>query len=143
MADHLIEVGTGTRLHYRRIGAGEPLLLLMGTAASLGMWMPVEERLADRFDVVSFDYRGLGESERGDGPITAASLAEDAHALLDALSIPRAHVIGWSLGSIAAHELALRPLRTGREPRSVRDLVPPGRRHDRTDDCVEVPVGDR
>ena len=107
MADHLIEVGTGTRLQYRRIGAGEPLLLLMGTAASLGMWMPVEQPLADRFDVVGFDYRGLGGSERGDGPITAASLAEDAHALLDALSIRRAHVIGWSLGSIAAQELAL------------------------------------
>ena len=60
----------------------------MGTAASLGMWMPVETPLADRFDVVSFDYRGLGDSERGDGPITAATLAEDARALLDALSIP-------------------------------------------------------
>jgi alpha/beta hydrolase fold len=60
----------------------------MGTAAQLGMWMPVEATLADRFDVVSFDYRGLGDSERGDGPITVATLAEDAHALLDALSIP-------------------------------------------------------
>ncbi len=107
MVDELIDLDTGARLHYRRIGAGEPLLLAMGTAASLEMWMPVETPLADRFDVVGFDYRGLGDSERGDGPITAATLAEDARALLDALSIPRAHVLGWSLGSLVAQELAL------------------------------------
>jgi pimeloyl-ACP methyl ester carboxylesterase len=43
----------------------------------------VEATLAHRFDVVSFDYRGLGDSERGDGPITVATLAEDARALLE------------------------------------------------------------
>jgi pimeloyl-ACP methyl ester carboxylesterase len=107
VADELIDVNTGARLHYRRVGGGEPLLLVMGTAASLGMWMPVETTLADHFDVVSFDYRGLGDSERGDGPMTVATLAEDARALLDALSIPRAHVLGWSLGSVVAQELAL------------------------------------
>ncbi|HMG25767.1 MAG TPA: alpha/beta hydrolase [Acidimicrobiia bacterium] len=106
MVDELIELETGARLHYRRSGSGEPLLLVMGTAASLGMWMPMEATLADRFDVVSFDYRGLGDSERGD-PITAATLADDAHALLGALSIPRAHVLGWSLGSVVAQELSL------------------------------------
>jgi pimeloyl-ACP methyl ester carboxylesterase len=48
----------------------------MGTAASLGMWKPVESTLADRFDLVSFDYRGLGDSERADGTISVATLAE-------------------------------------------------------------------
>jgi pimeloyl-ACP methyl ester carboxylesterase len=107
MVDELIEVATGARLHYRRIGSGEPLLLSMGTAATLGMWMPVEAPLAERYDVVSFDARGLGDSERGDGAITAGTQAEDARALLDALSIPRAHVLGWSFGSVVAQELAL------------------------------------
>jgi len=107
LVDGLVDVGGGVRLHYRRIGQGEPLLLAMGTAASLGMWMPVEAALSERYDVFNFDYRGLGDSDRGEGPITAASLAEDAHALLDALSIPRAHVLGWSLGSVVAQELAL------------------------------------
>jgi pimeloyl-ACP methyl ester carboxylesterase len=107
MIEELLELGNGSRLHYRRTGSGEPLLLAMGTAACLGMWMPVEATLADRFDVVSFDYRGLGDSERGDGPITAGTLAEDCRALLEALSIPRAHVLGWSLGSVVAQELTL------------------------------------
>ena len=107
MVDEVIDVDSGARLHYRRVGGGEPLLLAMGTAATLGMWMPVEAPLAERFDLVAFDYRGLGDSERGDGPITTAGLADDACALLDALSIPRAHVLGWSLGSVVAQELAL------------------------------------
>jgi pimeloyl-ACP methyl ester carboxylesterase len=107
VVDDLIDLDTGARLHYRRIGVGEPLLLAMGTAASLGMWKPVETSLADGFDLVSFDYRGLGDSERGNGTINVATLAEDAHALLESLSIPRAHVLGWSLGSVVAQELAL------------------------------------
>lgn len=50
VVDDLIDLDTGARLHYRRIGAGEPLLLAIGTPASLGMWKPVETALADRFD---------------------------------------------------------------------------------------------
>jgi pimeloyl-ACP methyl ester carboxylesterase len=108
MTDAVIDIDTGVRMHYRRVGGGEPLLVAMGTAASLGMWAPVEATLAARYDLVSFDYRGLGGSERGPGAITTARLAEDAAALLDALQIPRAHVLGWSLGSTVAQELALR-----------------------------------
>jgi pimeloyl-ACP methyl ester carboxylesterase len=107
MAEGLIDVGTGVRLHYRRVGSGDPLVLAMGTCASLGMCAPVEAMFAQRYDVVSFDYRGLGKSERGDGAMTTASLADDVAGLLDALDIPRAHVLGWSLGSTVAQELAL------------------------------------
>ena len=57
--------------------------------------------------MIAFDNRGLGGSERGEGAISVASLAEDASALLEALEIPRAHVLGWSLGSAVAQELAL------------------------------------
>jgi pimeloyl-ACP methyl ester carboxylesterase len=108
VTDALVDVGTGVRLHYRRVGQGEPLLLVMGTAARLGMWMPVEATFAERYDVISFDSRGLGQSDRGDGAMNLATLADDAAGLLDALSIPRAHVIGWSLGSTIVQELALR-----------------------------------
>jgi pimeloyl-ACP methyl ester carboxylesterase len=58
VVDDLIDVGTGVRLHYRRKGSGEPLHLAMGTAASLGMWAPVEAAFAERYDAVSFDSRG-------------------------------------------------------------------------------------
>ncbi len=108
LATETIEVATGIRMNYRRVGEGEPLLLIMATSGSLGMWAPLEPALAARHDVISFDNRGLGGSERGDGPISMASMADDAAALLDALKVPRAHVLGWSLGSTVAQELALR-----------------------------------
>lgn len=98
---------TGVTLNYEVHGSGEPLLLAMGTSGSLLLWGDLVSRLSQTHQVIAFDHRGLGGSERGSGPISVASLAEDASALLDALEIPRAHVLGWSLGSALAQELAL------------------------------------
>ena len=100
-------VRTGTTLYYEEHGEGEPLLLVMGTSGSLLLWAEMVPRLAERHRVIAFDNRGLGGSARGEGPISVASLAEDAAALLEALDVPRAHVLGWSLGSAIAQELAL------------------------------------
>jgi pimeloyl-ACP methyl ester carboxylesterase len=100
-------VRTGVTLNYEESGTGAPLLLITGTSASIPLWGEMISRLAQSHRVIAFDNRGLGGSERGTGPITAASLAEDAAALLEALELPRAHVLGWSLGSAATQELAL------------------------------------
>jgi pimeloyl-ACP methyl ester carboxylesterase len=100
-------VRTGVTLHYEISGEGEPLLLIMGTSGSILLWGEVIQRLAQQYRVIAFDNRGLGGSERGEGDISVASMAEDASALLTALDIPRAHVMGWSLGSAIAQELAL------------------------------------
>jgi len=100
-------VRTGVTLNYEITGEGEPVLLIMGTSGSLPMWGEVAPRLAQEYQVIAFDNRGLGGSERGEGAITVASLAEDASALLAALEIPRAHTLGWSLGSAIQQEMAL------------------------------------
>jgi pimeloyl-ACP methyl ester carboxylesterase len=99
---------TGVTLNYEISGAGDPLLLVMGTSGSIPLWAEVVPRLAEQYQVIAFDNRGLGGSERGEGPITVASLAEDASALLEALGVPQAHAMGWSLGSAVVQELALR-----------------------------------
>src|SRR3954453_150038 len=98
---------TGVTLNYEISGEGDPLLLIMGTSGSILLWGEIIPRLAEEYQVIAFDNRGLGGSERGQGPITVASLAEDASALLESLEIPRAHVMGWSLGSAVIQELAL------------------------------------
>ncbi len=109
-----VVVSTGPRLAYRDVGEGEPVLLIMGVAGSLGLWTPLEPPFAETRRIVSFDNRGLGSSERGRGEISVASMADDAAAVLDALGIERAHVFGWSLGSAVCQELALRhPARVG------------------------------
>ena len=98
---------TGATLHYEISGEGEPLLLIMGTSGAIPLWGELIPRLSERYRVIAFDNRGLGGSERGEGQISVASMAEDASALLEALDVPRAHVMGWSLGSAIAQELAL------------------------------------
>jgi len=100
-------VRTGVTLNYEITGQGDPLLLVMGTSGSLLLWGELTSRLAEQFQVITFDHRGLGGSERGEGATSVASLAEDASALLEALDVPRAHVLGWSLGSAIAQEMAL------------------------------------
>lgn len=100
-------VRTGVTLNYEITGEGDPLLLVMGTSCSIPLWGELVPRLAERYRVIAFDNRGLGGSDRGEGAITVASMAEDASALLEALKIPRAHALGWSLGSAVVQELAL------------------------------------
>jgi len=102
-----IAVRTGVTLTYQTSGEGEPLLLIMGTSGSIGLWGGLVARLAERYQVIAFDNRGLGGSERGEGAISVTSLAEDAVALLEALDVPRAHCVGWSLGSAIVQEVAL------------------------------------
>jgi pimeloyl-ACP methyl ester carboxylesterase len=100
-------VRTGVTLNYEIAGEGEPVLLIMGTSGSIPLWGEITPRLAQNYQVIAFDLRGLGGSERGEGPISVASLAEDASALLEALDIPQAHAMGWSLGSAIVQEMAL------------------------------------
>ncbi|ALE75716.1 alpha/beta hydrolase [Pseudonocardia sp. EC080610-09] len=100
-------VRTGVTLNYEISGSGDPLLLIMGTSGSIPLWGELSGRLAQTHQVIAFDNRGLGGSDRGAGPIDVATLAEDASGLLEALGIPRAHVLGWSLGSAVVQELAL------------------------------------
>jgi 3-oxoadipate enol-lactonase len=96
-------------LHHVRRGAGTPLLLIMGMAGHHRMWAePFLALLEKDFDVVAFDHRGIGTSDRADEPFTIADLADDAVGVLDEVGWPRAHVFGISLGGMVAQEFALR-----------------------------------
>ena len=88
-------------------GQGEPLLVVNGTSQSLGFWVDAALAWASSYRVITYDLRGMGGSERGSSDISVASLATDAHRLLEALEIERTHVLGYSLGSAIAQELAL------------------------------------
>jgi pimeloyl-ACP methyl ester carboxylesterase len=98
---------TGVQLNYETTGEGDPLVLIMGTSGSIPLWGEMIPKLAQEYRVIAFDNRGLGGSERGEGAMSVASMAEDVSALLEALQIPKAHMMGWSLGSAVVQELAL------------------------------------
>jgi pimeloyl-ACP methyl ester carboxylesterase len=98
----------GTELHYLRAGAGEPLLLIQGMSATHLTWgRPFLDELEPHFDCVVFDNRGMGLSGQAELPFTIADMAADTAALLDALEIETAHVVGISMGGMIAQELAL------------------------------------
>jgi pimeloyl-ACP methyl ester carboxylesterase len=98
----------GTELHYVRAGSGEPMLLIQGMSATHMTWgRPFLAPLERSFDCVVFDNRGMGLSGSARLPFEIADLAGDALALLDALEIERAHVVGISMGGMIAQELAL------------------------------------
>jgi pimeloyl-ACP methyl ester carboxylesterase len=113
-----VSLSTGVRLFYQERGDGEPLLLIMGTGADHTFWAAQVPAFAEKYRVVVYDARGVGQSETVAPPkgCTMAVMADDAAALLAALDIPSAHVSGLSLGSTVAQELALR------HPERVRSL---------------------
>jgi 3-oxoadipate enol-lactonase len=95
-------------LSYARSGAGPPLLMVMGMSGTMEHWgEPFLAQLREHFETIVYDHRGVGESSRLKGSVSIAQMAGDAAALLTALAIDSAHVMGISMGGMVAQELAL------------------------------------
>jgi pimeloyl-ACP methyl ester carboxylesterase len=105
------------KLWVERSGQGPDVLLIAGLADPAEGWQLQLERLADRYRLIAFDNRGSGRTSMSEEPLSATTMADDAAELLRALEIPSAHVVGFSMGSAIAQELALR------HPQLVRSLV--------------------
>ena len=96
-------------IYYEIHGQGPRLLFIGGSGGDLRHKPGVfEGPLVQEFEVLSYDQRGLGRSERPNGPYSMADYGEDAAALLDALGWDRCRVMGVSFGGMVAQELALR-----------------------------------
>jgi len=105
-------------LAYRAVGAGPPLVLIMGLGGTMDAWRPeLVQRLARRHRVILFDNRGTGRSTTGIKAITIRTMAGDARGLIHRLGLRRPDVMGWSMGGFIAQELILD------HPRDVDDLV--------------------
>jgi pimeloyl-ACP methyl ester carboxylesterase len=97
------------RLTWRAVGKGPALLLVNGYAASGEDWDPsFLDGLAQSFEVICPDSRGIGDSELGDAGLTVDGMAGDLEALLDALGVERVPLVGWSMGGFVAQRLAMR-----------------------------------
>jgi pimeloyl-ACP methyl ester carboxylesterase len=93
---------------YRDFGSGKPLVLINGFASTMDMWNPpVLSALAEQFRIIIFDTRGTGYSSSSGKPFSIPLFAGDTLSLMDALDIPRAHVLGLSMCASVALELAL------------------------------------
>ncbi len=102
-------------LYYETRGEGPPLLLVAGIASDSASWLPVMNHLARDFRVIALDNRGVGRTVPMEAPTSIAAMADDCAALLSHLGLPRASVVGHSMGGFIAQELALRhPARVDR-----------------------------
>ena len=95
-------------LAWSATGEGPPLLLIAGLGLDGDSWWRSVPRFAERFRVITFDYRGVGQSGRSPLFCTTDDLADDAVAVLDQAGVERAFVYGFSLGGMVAQRLALR-----------------------------------
>lgn len=107
----------GVRHHYTSTGEGPPIVLVHGLGGSLHLWYGLTQSLALHHHVVALDLRGCGRSEVGRGPLTVQGWARDVIALIGALELPAVTLVGHSLGSLIAQQVALD------EPDAVDNLV--------------------
>ena len=97
------------RIHYEIYGAGDPVLMINGLSAPGINWLNQVRDLSPHFQLITFDNRGVGESELPPAEVyPIAVMADDAAWLLQHLGVRRAHVVGASMGGAIAQELALR-----------------------------------
>jgi pimeloyl-ACP methyl ester carboxylesterase len=113
-----IAAANGIEYAYRQVGEGSPpLVLLQHFRGNLDNWDPeLVDALARGRRVVAFDNAGVGGST-GATPSTIAAMAGDAIAFLEALEPGPVDLLGFSIGSFVAQEIALR------RPAAVRRLV--------------------
>lgn len=99
----------GWALHYETHGdpANPPILMTLGLSHRLPHWGRLPGLLAERLFVVTWECRGMGDSEKRDEPFTLADEARDAAAVLDAASVGEAIIYGRSRGGMLSQEFAL------------------------------------
>jgi 3-oxoadipate enol-lactonase len=85
----------------------ETLVLVNGLADAKESWEAQIPDFAERYRVVSYDNRGVGESPAPPGPYTTAQMADDLAGLVDALGLERFHLLGVSMGGMIAQEYAI------------------------------------
>lgn len=104
-----VRLATGVRLHYAEQGAadGEPVILLHGYSDSWFSFSRVLPLFPDRYRVYALDQRGHGDSDRPPTGYHMRDLAADVIAFMDAKGIVRASIVGHSMGSFVAQQVAL------------------------------------
>lgn len=100
----------GVRLHYRESGrrAGPPVLMIQGLGADKHLWDLQRMALAPWYHTIALDNRGAGRSDKPHGDYSLEQMADDAIAVLDAVGVDQAHVVGASMGGVITQILAMR-----------------------------------
>jgi pimeloyl-ACP methyl ester carboxylesterase len=108
----------GLKMYYEVHGSGDPVVLLHGAFMTItNNWTGWIGELSKTRKVIAVELQGHGRTADIDRDISSANLADDVAALLDHLKVPRADVIGYSMGGGVAMQCAIR------HPDKVRKVV--------------------
>lgn len=107
----------GITMYYELQGEGEPVVLIAGLRLDLSDYHGIDSWLAQKYQVLAFDNRGAGRTDKPDTPYSIEIMADDTAELLQTLGIKAASIIGISMGGRIALELALQ------HPELVKKLV--------------------
>jgi len=99
--------GASAQLAYGRTGRGTPVVLIHGVGMQGSVWAPQADALAARYQVIALDMPGHGGSSLPPAETRLSDYSDAVAALLDALAIERAHVVGHSMGALVALQFAL------------------------------------
>jgi pimeloyl-ACP methyl ester carboxylesterase len=99
----------GIRLAYQHAGRGENVLLIMGSSASGRVWTmhQTPALLRAGYATVTFDNRGIPPSDAPDGAYSLADMVADTKGLIEALDLAPCRIVGTSMGSLIAQQLAI------------------------------------
>lgn len=107
----------GAQIYYEVIGAGDTVVLCHGLGGNAAVWFQQVPVLAKDHRVIVWDQRGFGRSTNDSERADPSAAVHDLALLLDHLDVPKAHVVGQSMGGWAALGLALQ------EPERVRSVI--------------------
>lgn len=107
----------GIKLYHEVYGRGEPLVLLHGGLMTIGEMSTLLESLAKTHKVIALELQGHGRTADTDRPMTFETMGDDIAALLDQLNVPKADIVGLSLGAAVGLRTAIQ------HPEKVRRLV--------------------
>ena len=94
-------------MYYEVHGEGKPIVSIRGWGSSSQSWSKTYiDRLSQNYKHIIFDNRGTGRTSQPDTKYSIEMMADDTAGLLDAVDIPRAHIIGFSMGGMIAQKFA-------------------------------------
>jgi 3-oxoadipate enol-lactonase len=97
--------GVSTYVEYS--GTGYPVVLIHALGTSLRSWDPTAGILEQRYQVIRYDYRGHGRSEKVQESLSIALLAQDLQDLLRQLRLRRVYIVGLAVGAMIAQQVAV------------------------------------
>lgn len=96
---------TALALPHRRVGAGQPLVLVHGYLGGSSQWAAEIDQLRKHLDVIAVDLAGYGEARNRVAPTDMATHARAVLSTMDFLGIERFHLLGHSMGGMVAQEI--------------------------------------